>query len=100
MSYDYILHYYGCGCELVCEDVNYYHSLQLLVLLSFVYYFHVLMFGLLDNWVSYGSVCFRFAFRRPFVFDTYPFELVRFRYPVIPCSFSCSSFPFSISYSY
>ena len=39
MSCDYILHYYVCGCELVCEVVNYYHSLQLLVLLSFVYFF-------------------------------------------------------------
>ena len=27
MSCDYILHYYVCGCELVCEVVNYYHSL-------------------------------------------------------------------------
>ena len=39
ISCNYILHYYVCGCELVCEVVNYYHSLQLLVLLSFVYFF-------------------------------------------------------------
>ena len=68
VSCDYKLHYYVCGCKLVCEVVNYYHSLQLLVLLSFVYCFHVLMSGLLDDWISYGSVCFCFAFRRPFVF--------------------------------
>ena len=39
ISCNYILHYYVCDCELVCEVVNYYHSLQLLVLLSFVYFF-------------------------------------------------------------
>ena len=27
ISCDYILHYYVCGYELVCEVVNYYHSL-------------------------------------------------------------------------
>ena len=43
MSCDYILYYYVCGCKLVCEVVNYYHGLQLLVLLSFVYCFHVFM---------------------------------------------------------
>jgi len=100
VSCDYKLHYYVCGCELVCELVNYYHSLQLFVLLSFVYCFHVLMSGLLDDWVSYGSVCFRFDFRRPFVFNIYPFELVRFRYPVSPYSFLCSTTPFSTSFSY
>ena len=80
--------------------MNYYDGLQLLVLLSFVYYLHVLMSGLLDNWLSYGSVCFRFAFRRPFVFDTYPFELVHFRYPVSLYSFLCSTILFLISFSY
>ena len=44
--------------------------------------------------------CFRFAFRIPTVFDMFPIELVRFRYPV--SSFSCSfpTFPNSISFSY
>ena len=78
VSCDYKLHYYVCGCELVCEVVNYYHSLQLFVLLSFVYCFYVLMSGLLDYWVSYGSVVSVLTFRRPFVFDTYLFELFRF----------------------
>ena len=62
LSCDYILHYYVCSCELFCEVVNYYHNLQLLVLLSLVYCFYVLMSGLLDDWASYGSVCFRFDF--------------------------------------
>ena len=38
-----------CSYELVCEVVNYYHGLQLLVLLLFVYCFHILMSGLLDH---------------------------------------------------
>jgi len=44
--------------------------------------------------------CFRFAFRIPTVFDMFPTELVRFRYP--DSSFSCSfpTFPNSISFSY
>ena len=33
VSYNCILHYYVYGYELVCEIVNYYHGLQLLVLL-------------------------------------------------------------------
>ena len=84
----------------MCVVVNYYHSLQLLVLLSFVYCFHVPMSGLFDDWVSYESVCFRFDFRRPFVFNTYPFELVCFRYFVSPYSFLCSTTPFSIPFLY
>ena len=58
----YELQLYVYGWKLVCEVVNYYHGLQLLVLLSFVYCFHVLMSGLLDDWVIYGSVYFRFDF--------------------------------------
>ena len=49
------LHYYIyiCGCELVCDEVvKYYHGLQLLVLLSFVYVFSCTHVGfLLDGWV-------------------------------------------------
>ena len=78
VSCDCIVYYYMCRCELVCEVVNYYYGLQLLVLLSFVYCFYVLMSGLLDYWVSYGSVVSVLTFRRPFVFDTYLFELFRF----------------------
>ena len=95
ISCDYILHYYVCGCKLVCEVVNYYHSLQLLVLLSFVLFSctHVRFVG----WLRIiGSVCFHFAFRRPFVFDTYPFGLVRFWYPISPYLFPCSAIMFSI----
>ena len=92
--------YYVCGCELVCEVVNYYHGLQLLMLLSFIYCFHVLISDLLDDWVSYGSVCFRFNFPYTVFFNIYPFELVRFRFPVSSFSFSCSTIPFSISFSY
>jgi len=51
-----------CGCKLVCEVLNYYHDLQLLVLVLFVYCFYVLMSGLLDDWVPYGSVYFHFDF--------------------------------------
>ena len=89
-----------CSYELVCEVVNYYHDLQLLVLLSFVYCFHILMSGFFLSLGIYGSVVSVLAFRRPFVFDTYLFELFCFRYPVSPYSFSCSTIPFSISFSY
>ena len=56
VSCDYILYYYVCSYELVCEVVNYYHGLQLLVLLSFVYCFHILMSGFFYHWVSTGRL--------------------------------------------
>ena len=65
-------------CEFVCEAVNYYHGLQLLMLLSFIYCFHVLISDLLDDWVLYGSVCFYFNFPYTVFFNIYPFRIGSF----------------------
>ena len=96
MSYDYILHYYVCGCELICEVVNYYRSLQLLVYyhLSIVFMYSCPVCWIIEDLMGW-CVPFR---RRPFIFNA--FELVRFRYPVSPYSFPCSTIKFSISFSY
>ena len=96
LSCDYILHYYVCSCELFCEVVNYYHNLQLLC------YYHlsiVFMYSCQVSWMighHMGRCVSVLTFRRPFVFDIYPFELVRFRYLLSPYLFSCLTIPFSI----
>jgi len=91
VSCDYILHYYVCGYEFVREVVNYYNTITRSMSSCTNIRF---------DWVSYESVCFCFVFRRLFVFDTYSFELVRFRYPVSLYLFSCSTILFSILFLY
>ena len=57
----YELQLYVYGWKLVCEVVNYYHDLQLFVLLLFIYCFYVLMSSLLNDWVL-NELYFRFGF--------------------------------------
>ena len=65
MSYDYILHYYVCGCELVCEVVNYYCSLQLLVYyhLSIVFMYSCPVCWIIEDLMGW---CVPFAVDRSF----------------------------------
>ena len=42
------------------------------------------------TYIDVSVLCYRF----PIVIDTFPFEIFRSRYPVIPDSFSRPTFPF------
>ena len=83
-----------------CEVVNYYNVYKYLCYYYLSMCSHVRISTLSDVWVrSYRVGVSVLSFRRPFVFDTFPFELVRFRYTVSPYSYSCSTCSFFISFS-
>ena len=90
-----------------CMTVNLFVKLWIIIMIyNYLCYYHLSIIFIYSCGVCWitgyhtDRYIFILIFCRPFIFYIYPFELVRFRYPVSLYLFSCSIIPFLILFSY